>query len=257
MQTSLFLLLCGLSAVTVAAEPLMAGTLTGRFVYAGTPPTVPLLEVYRDEAFCGTHGLTDETLVVGPEGGVRNVIVWLDVKASGRTPTFDAQPPAPAVLDNAGCRFEPRVVLLQTEQELRITNSDPVAHNAAASLNRNLPFNVLVEPQGAPVTQTLAEPERLPVPIACSIHPWMQAWLLVQDHPYMAVSDADGRFTIEKLPPGEWTFVAWQEQAGYLQQVEHSGTPQTWTKGRFTVTVPASGGIDLGTVRLAAELFPK
>ena len=253
----------------LASEPpggQAGGRLTGQFLYNGTPPAREPLELNKDVEFCGGHHLRDDSLVVGPDGGIRHVIVWLDTKASGRTPPGSSEVPgtnatpapvklAPVTLDNRGCRFEPHVVLLQTGQPLVIKNSDPIAHNTAAFLNKNLPFNVATPPQGEPVSQTLDQPERLPVQIACPIHPWMRAWLLVQDHPYMAVSDTQGRFTIDNLPPGEWTFVAWHERAGYLSHITRGDTSTAWEKGRFTVTIPEAGATDLGPVRVASQTF--
>ena len=59
----------------------------------------------------------------------------------------------------------------------------------------------------------------MPVKVACNIHPWMNAWLVVKDHPYMAVSDDNGKLEIKNLPAGEWSFQIWQEKAGYLREV--------------------------------------
>jgi hypothetical protein len=57
-----------------------------------------------------------------------------------------------------------------------------------------------------------------PFPVACDLHPWMRAWWLVLDHPYAAISDAEGKFTIADLPPGNYEFRVWHEKFGDIHQ---------------------------------------
>src|SRR5690606_3699850 len=49
------------------------------------------------------------------------------------------------------------------------------------------------------------------VPIFCDIHAHMSAYVLVFSHPYFALSDADGRYAIEDVPPGEYSLAVWSE----------------------------------------------
>jgi hypothetical protein len=62
--------------------------------------------------------------------------------------------------------------------------------------------------------------------VKCDVHGWMEAFIGVQEHPYMAVSGADGTFRLENLPPGTYTIEAWHELYGTQTQ---------------TVTVAAQG----------------
>ncbi|NNJ25684.1 carboxypeptidase regulatory-like domain-containing protein [Alienimonas chondri] len=261
-DTSLFGLALAFVAIpcvpqAVAADEAPAGaSLTGRLLYGGPAPTPELVEVNKDQAVCGPHKLTDDTLLVAEDGGLANVVIWLDVRSSGRAPA-EVPPSTEAVtLDNDECRFEPHIVLLRTGQELKVTNSDPIAHQATAFLNRNIPFNESVPAGGAPVVKTLEKPELLPSPVTCPIHPWMKAHLFVQDHPYMAVTGADGRFSISGLPPGEWSFRVWQERTGFLKSDELSGdAPAGWDGATLTVTVPETGAVDLGDVTVQPSAF--
>jgi hypothetical protein len=185
-----------------------------------------------------------------------NVVVWLDARSSGREPAAPAAPAAAVTLDNVDCRFAPHIVLLRTGQPLRVTNSDPVAHQATAFLNRNLPFNESVPAGGDPIEKVLEKPELLPAPVTCPIHPWMKAHLFVQSHPFMAVTGADGRFEITSLPAGEWTFRLWQERAGFLQEEDVEGdAPAGWEGRTLTVTLPERGTVDLGEVTAAPAAF--
>jgi hypothetical protein len=98
------------------------------------------------------------------------------------------------------------------------------------------------------------EPENLPSPVSCSIHPWMRGWLLIKDHPYMGVSDADGKVVIKNLPVGKWTFQFWHERAGNLREVKRNGESVQWTRGRLEVEIKPSLN-DLGEIKLGPSLF--
>lgn len=62
-----------------------------------------------------------------------------------------------------------------------------------------------------------------------TIHPWMKAYLGVFEHPYFALSGADGRFTLKDLPPGEYTIEAWHERFGTRSQKITVGAKETKT----------------------------
>ena len=247
-------------AASAPADAVFAGdgaALTVRFLYDGEPPEPEPVEVNKDEAVCGTHGLVENSLRVDPQTrGVANVVVWLDPRTSGRTPEVDPPPEEPVVLDNEGCRFVPHVTLLRAGRPLKITNGDPVAHQATVFLNRNLPFNDSVAAGGDPVVRTLEKAELLPVPVTCPIHPWMRGYLFVQDHPFMAVSGADGSLTIDDLPAGDWKFRVWHERAGFLKAEDVAGDPPAgWESATLSLTVPADGALKLGDVRLKPAAF--
>ena len=257
MLRSLLLVSCGL----LLSAPLTAqdswGTLKGKFLWAGTIPQPQPLVIERDAEICGNHNLTDESLLVNEKNrGVRNVVIWLDSRSSVPIHPQLAALPAPVKLDNRGCRFEPRVSVLRTGGVLQLVNSDPVAHNAAVYLKRSTPFNDVI-PQGMPLERTLKKAEQLPARVDCSIHPWMKAWLLVLDHPYAAVSDADGRFELPRLPAGEWTFRVWQERVGFLKQLQRSGSAEVLDRGQLKLVIPADGELDAGELALSAESLKK
>ena len=143
--------------------------------------------------------------------------------------------------------------MVRTGQSLIVGNKDSVGHNTKIDSFANSSINVLV-PSRAAVEQRFPAAERGPVPVGCNIHTWMQAHLLVKDHPYAAISAADGSFRLENLPHGEWTFQFWHETAGYVDVVRRDGQPVQWSKGRVNIKVDASK-TDLGDLGLNAELF--
>lgn len=183
-------------------------------------------------------------------GGIANVIAYLYTRSGPKPavhPDYAATADAKLVLDNNKCRFEPHVLLLQTTQTLVMKNSDPVGHNTNYSTFTNPPQNILI-PSGGQSEQKLTQPERLPAKVACNIHPWMTAWLVVQDTPYSGVSNKDGELVIKNLPVGKWTFQFWQEAGGYIAKVKQNGKATEWTRGRLEVTIKP-GMNDLGEIK--------
>jgi hypothetical protein len=156
------------------------------------------------------------------------------------------------VLNNINCRFEPHMLTLRTGQILQLKNSDPVAHNAAVYVRRTTPFSEVI-PQNAPVEKKFAKAENLPTRVDCSIHAWMKAWLIILDHPYVAITDEDGRFEINNLPQGEWNFRFWHERPGYLPGASQDGKQVPLSKGTWALTIGASKTLDLGELTVAPE----
>ncbi|MAT13791.1 MAG: hypothetical protein CMJ46_00805 [Planctomyces sp.] len=253
-----FLFACFLMFPISATAAERWGDLKGRFVYDGAAPKPRELELNKDIEYCAPKKPTSLKLLVNKENnGLKNVVLYLYLSKSDPVPPihpdYEQTADSNVLLDNIDCQFQPHVTLLRTSQTLKITNSDDVAHNTAAFLARNNPFNA-VTPIGESVYKNLESGERLPVQVSCSIHPWMQGWLLVQEHPYMAVTDADGNFEIKNLPAGEWTFQVWHEAAGYLTDVTQNDEATSWPRGRITVTI-ANEPVNLGTVKVAADKF--
>lgn len=243
------------TAVTCAAD---WGTLKGRFVLEGSQPEQPKLQINKDVEFCGKHEPRSEKLVVHREDrGIANVVIWLNSKPGEKVaihPSYDEAAMAQIKLANKGCRFDPHVCVLRTGQSLLIANPDQVDHNTAAGLDRNDPFNAVTPTGTSSERPRFKLAERLPSQVQCSIHPWMTGWLVIKDHPYVAVTDQHGRFEMKNLPAGELTFVVWHEVPGYVQEVTRSGKAESWNRGKVTVRVIA-GENSFGEVRIAAESF--
>ncbi|QEG41720.1 cupredoxin domain-containing protein [Roseimaritima ulvae] len=232
-----------------------AGDLTLRFQYEGEPPPPKPIKVDRDVAFCGQHGLVDESLLVHPkDGGIKNVVVYVYTGRGGSEIDSVPHQEKTHTLDRKNCRHEPHILLMQAGDTLKITNSDPVGHFAAVSVFNNTPSGLLVPPsQGR--TMELPKPEPGPMPVQCVIHPWMQSYVVVLDHPYVGVSDEHGKVAIKDLPDKELVFRVFVEAAkGALDTVTVDGKPQQWTRNRFRYNIKP-GNNDMGTVKLTAKHF--
>jgi hypothetical protein len=159
-------------------------------------------------------------------------------------------------LDNMHCRFEPHICLLRTSQTLGIGNSDTVGHNTKIDPFENSPFNQTIAANAGDNLTEVAFPnqERRPTNVSCSIHRWMNAFLVIRDSPYFAVTNENGEFEIKNLPGGKWTMQVWHPTAGYVDEVNIGGKIVKWDKGRQDAVID-DGDEDWGEVKLAPALF--
>jgi plastocyanin len=243
-----------LIGVSSAARADDWGSLKGRFIFDGTAPAAPALNVDKDQAICGNKGLVNEELVVDAKGNIANVGLWVLGKVAVH-PDYEKTANDTVILDNKGCRFEPHVVGVRVGQTLSVKNDDPVAHNSFLG-GANLQGNPLIAVGGSSEFKVEGL-EKVPVPVSCSIHTWMKSKVLVRPNPYFAVSAADGTFEIKNLPAGDLQFKVWQEKAGYVTDATVDGKAEKWEKGVMKVAIPAGGTKDLGDIKLGADQFNK
>ena len=251
-RVSMVFTLIAATAVTAGAADW--GTLKGKLVFDGKAGKPAAVKVTKDVEFCSEHELVEEKLTVGEEGGLANVFVYLYLKRGKKVdihPDLAKPSEEPVVLDNKGCRFEPHAVIVRTDQPLEIRNSDAgIGHNTnAQTLRANPKFNEQVT-NDSPIVKKFGKAEAYPAEVACNVHPWMKAYLLIRDNPYMAVTDAKGNFEIKNLPAGKHEFVFWHEAKGNIRNLK-LGDSKTDRKGRAKITIKAGETLDLGEVKVA------
>jgi plastocyanin len=231
-------------ATTVSAE---TATLKVRFVYGGKAPDRTAISADKDAAFCGKHELFTEELVVGEDGGIKNVVLSIYTGRGGTKLDKQAPQKKTHTLANENCRFEPHVVVAQAGDTLEITNPDDVGHNANLGLIGNKAQNLTI-PSKQSVKVELPESEPGAMPVDCNIHPWMKSYLLVLDHPFGAASDETGTLTIEGMPAGEaLSFRVFLEKGSVDELTEkESGKKIELKKSRLELTLKP-GMNDLGT----------
>ena len=123
-------------------------------------------------------------------------------------PKAPAVVPGHVVLDQRDERFVPHVLAVTTGTVVDFPNSDRIFHNVF-SLSKTRPFDLGRYAAGRSKAVTFDRPGI--VRVFCDIHSHMNAFILVFNHPFFALTDMDGRYRIDNVPPGTYNLVAWNE----------------------------------------------
>ncbi len=215
---------------TVAVKD--GGKISGVVKFEGEVPEKKKLEITKDQAVCGVTDKFDESLVVGEGNVLKNTIVYLMDISQGKD--FDKE--AKLEIDQKECRFDPRVQIVPVGKVLTMLNSDKATHNVHifgtkknnTSVNKQQTKNrkkMRLSREG------VAKNAEGPVEVKCDIHGWMRAWIAYVPHPYFAVTNEKGEFTLEDVPPGDYKLGYWHEACG------------TNNKEPVKVTVAAGGEV--------------
>jgi len=203
------------AAVEAATNRPPRSGLSGQVFLSGTP--APEVTIAFDPLCAALHPSPVFTrhYLVHSNGGLGNVFVYIKEGA----PTAAGFPaPAPALLDNANCLFQPYVLGVQVNQPIVFRNSDSFLHNAHATGRLNPEFNLALPSSGWTTIKSFATPE-LFLRIKCDVHPWMFAYVCVVTHPWFDVTDATGHFQFpHPLPAGTYTIAAVHLKTGEVTQ---------------------------------------
>jgi len=207
-------------AETEAAGAEEWGTLQGQVVVTGDLPEVPPLlrksDPPTDAAICGAMDMPDDSLVIDPKGrGLANAFVYLKDPPKSVHPDRREVPRENPVFLAENCRLFPHALVMRAGQKLRWKTAEERFLHIPHPTTIENPLLASLSP-GQTYELDYRRAERIPMPIRCDTHPWMKGVFLVVDHPYAAVTDANGRFSIPDLPAGELTFRVWHERPGYL-----------------------------------------
>jgi len=205
------------AGVAVAA---VAGDLTGKVTLKGTPPAEKEITPLKEDANCGklvSAAPKTTHFVVGAGGELANTVIIVKGVPGAKSTGASA---APAVMDQKSCLYVPHILAVQTGQKITVKNSDPVMHNVhtpPAAGTGGQDFNMAQFANGADLNLSFDKPENF-VRFKCDVHPWMFAYVTVVDHPYYAVSGADGTFKISNVPAGKYTVEALHRKGGTVTQ---------------------------------------
>lgn len=180
------------------------GQIVGHVKFAGAPPKLAAIKVNKNQDFCGQEK-PSEALVVGKDGGVMYAVGYLENVEKGKAIERKKQ----TNLNQEKCVFAPHVISMTKGTELATTNSDTVLHNANMDVDGRQMFNFGQPKQNQVIVKTVRKTGQ--VDITCDSHTHMRSYGMVLDHPYHAVTDGTGTFTIDNIPPGKYNLKMWHE----------------------------------------------
>jgi len=215
-------LLCFLAVLVIVLAPVLSagqdgyqvisvqdgGTIRGTVKWQGALPHLIASEINKDPEVCDPLGQKHrdlERLLVAPNGGVANTVVFLRNVSRGKEMDL---PVARRSLNQKNCRYEPHILLVPVQATLTVKSSDPLLHTVhmSGSADYNLPFTA----KGQEITRPMTR-EGI-VSLRCNAgHVWMNGEMIVAKNPYYAVTDEDGKFELTQVPPGQYEIVAWHE----------------------------------------------
>ena len=216
------------------------GTISETVKWAGPVPRAPQFPITKDQQICDPNSAKTadlERLIIGPESGVANTVVYLKNVTSGKAMDLPEQR---RHLDQKRCRYIPHILLVPEGGTLDMVSSDATLHtihmDGAATYNLPFPF------AGRVTSRSMNTPGL--VHVRCNGgHVWMNAEMMVVPHPYYAVTDDSGHFEFTDVPPGTYQIVAWHEGWGLVgkeraydvlteRSVERPlfSEPRTWEK---------------------------
>ncbi len=204
-----------LTVFVMSVSPLAeAAAISGTVVFEGKAPRMRPIKVEADPNCAKLHvdaDLMTEWLVLGEGQTVANVLVQV-VSGLPKGKTYPV-PEAPAEFTQQGCRYSPHVLIVRKGQTLKILNPDGMQHNVHAMPKVNREFNKAMAKTHTEITHVFDKAESH-FKIKCDVHSWMEAYCVVLDHPFFAVTGEDGSFAIEGLAPGKYEIEAWHEVLG-------------------------------------------
>lgn len=170
------------------------GTLSGRVTLPEAKPSK------LSKRYTGQSGASEKE-----EPDPSPAVVYIEGVAGSFAP-----PAEKPVIEQKGVEFRPRVLPVLKGTIVEFPNRDEIYHNVF-SLSKAAKFDLGRYSTGESKSVTFDAPGV--VKIYCEIHEHMKSFVVVLDNPYFTTTDAEGNYTISGIPPGDYTLVAWHENA--------------------------------------------
>jgi plastocyanin len=202
------------------------GTIKGKVKFAETPPKDEVIQTNKNQDYCG-NTLPANKYLISPSGEIENVIVLIENIDKGKS-----IPKEPVVINNHKCAFDPKIIIGFKGTQLEIKNSDPILHNTHLYQDGKTLYNVALPNKGDDIKRPIRKVGL--VDVKCDTHKWMRGYVYVSEHPYVAVTGADGSFSLTDVPPGKYKVKAWHAALGEVtKEVEVTAGKSTEVNFEF------------------------
>ena len=216
-----------IASVLLTFNSAWAGTIVGSVTFSGDLPKAQTVKADKDQ-FCMDHFGTQasENLVVDKKcKGIKNIVIYVEGVEGEFEPPEDEEGPT---LDQRNCQYHPHVLPVLAGTIVNIHTSDPVNHNVRANAEENEAINWAMPEKDMSLPYEVYDPEV--IKFACDIHKWMNAYIVVLENPYFAISNDKGAFKIADVPEGSYKLTAWHEELGTISK---------------DATIPATGEVKM------------
>jgi len=190
------------------------GSVSGVVRFGSRYPKRKKIRISKDNETCGTIKRSEKFLVSKENKGLQNVLVTIEGVKAGKAPHIAKS----ITLQQKGCTYVPHFQVAEVGADgvdLKLVNDDGIFHNVHTYLGDSTVFNVPQLGTQHEITQKLSGPGV--VKVNCDVHDWMSADIvLLKDNPYYAVTNKNGEFLIDDIPPGTYTVKAWHEALGTM-----------------------------------------
>jgi len=198
------------------------GTIIGTVTYLGEAPAAVKLKISKDQAVCGKEPHYDQRLIVSSDQGIQNVVVSVANISGGDLKSLGTD----FSLNQKGCIFSPRIQLLPAGVPIKVYNNDGILHNIHTHSEKNPAINVAQPKFRKKIEKSFKSAERITV--KCDVHGWMDAFIVVVDHPYHAITGGTGQYVIQGVPAGKYQIEFWHEKLGkQVKEVEVAAGAET------------------------------
>jgi plastocyanin len=187
------------------------GSIRGVVRLVGSPPKIERIRTTKDQDYCGKIILSQKS-IISQTGEVQNVVVSVESITKGKRITAGE-----VIVAHQACQFVPRVQGATVGSQVTVVNNDTILHNAHAYFDGKTLFNLALPAQGMTITRSLKKEPGM-VEVKCDLHEWTRGWIVVKEHPYFSVTDANGAFRITDIPDGTYRLSAWHEALGTVSR---------------------------------------
>lgn len=217
------------AAAEKAAEPAGFGTVTGAVAFSGKAPEAAELP-RKSDPVCAAKPMKSNEVIVNANATLKDVLVRI---TPGSVKGKFAAPADMVQVKQQDCMYAPRIQGAVAGQVVQVENDDKTMHNVHTYRGQETILNQ-GQPAGSPaIKKDSIASEAAVLKFKCDVHPWMEGYLVVTDHPFFQTTGADGAFKLDKVPAGKYTVEAWHSKYG-LKTAQVTVEPNKAAEAKFS-----------------------